>query len=135
MPDEIADILTTYRRVAIVGASPKADRPSHGVMRHLLKAGFDVVPVNPTADEVLGVPCAGSLAEAAERGPLEIVDIFRRPSDVPPIVDEAIALGAKVVWMQLGIRNAAAADAARNAGLQVVENACIAVEHRRMGGH
>lgn len=130
----IDDILTTHTRVAMVGASPKADRPSHGVMRYLLKAGFDVVPVNPTVDEVLGVPCAATLADAAERGPLEIVDIFRRPSDVPPVVDEAIALGAKVIWMQLGIRNAEAAEAARAAGLQVVENKCIAVEHRRLNG-
>jgi predicted CoA-binding protein len=134
MTDEIADILTTYRRVAMVGASPKADRPSYGVMRYLLKAGFDVIPVNPTADEVLGVPCAASLSEAAERGPLEIVNIFRRPSDVPPIADEAIALGAKVIWMQLGIRNAEAAEGARAAGLQVVENHCMAVEHRRIRG-
>lgn len=135
MTDQIADILTTYRRVAMVGASPRADRPSHGVMRHLLQAGFDVIPVNPTVDEVLGVPCAASLAEAAGRGPLEIVNIFRRASDVPPVVDEAIELGAKVIWMQLGIRNAEAAEAARAAGLQVVENQCIAVEHRRLDGY
>ena len=74
------------------------------------------------------------LPQLAERGPLEIIDIFRRPSDVPPIVDEAIALGAKVIWMQLGIRNAEAAESARAAGLQVVENHCMAVEHRRVRG-
>jgi predicted CoA-binding protein len=132
MPDEISDILSAHTRIAVVGASPKADRPSNGVMRYLMGAGFEVTPVNPTADEVLGVPTAESLTEAAERGPLEIIDIFRRASDVPPIVDEAIALGAKVIWMQLGIRNSDAAEKARAAGLQVVENKCIAVEHRRL---
>lgn len=132
MDDTARTILTRHRRVAMVGASPREDRPSHGVMRYLLGAGYDVIPVNPTADEVLGVPCADSLAAAAARGPLEIVDIFRRPADVPPIVEEAIALGAQAIWMQLGITSREAAEMARAAGLAVVENRCMAVELRKL---
>ncbi|HMM48189.1 MAG TPA: CoA-binding protein [Miltoncostaeaceae bacterium] len=131
MSEDIKDILTTYKRVAVVGASPKPDRPSHEVMEYLIAAGYDVIPVNPRAEEVLGIPCAKNLAEAAARGPLEIVDIFRRSEDIPPVVDEAIAAGAKVVWMQLGIRNAQAAATARAAGLQVVEDHCMKIEHGR----
>jgi predicted CoA-binding protein len=83
---------------------------------------------------VLGVPCAPSLEAAAERGPLEIVDVFRRPEDVPPVVDEAIRLGARVIWLQLGIREPASAERARAAGLQVVEDRCIKMEHCRFFG-
>jgi uncharacterized protein len=132
MDESIEGILRAHRRVAIVGASPKADRPSNGVMRQLMQAGFEVIPVNPTADEILGVECAPDLAAAARRGALEIVDIFRRPSDVPAVVDEAIANGAKVIWMQQGIRSPEGAAAAREAGLAVVENRCIAVEYLRL---
>lgn len=136
MDTSIASILDRHRRIAMVGASPRPDRPSHGVMAYLLRAGYDVVPVNPQADEVLGIPCAATLAAAAERGPLEIVDIFRRPAAVPPIIDDAVALGAKVVWLQLGITAPEAAERARAAGVAVVEDRCIAVEHRRLGaGH
>lgn len=132
MDASIEQILTRYRRIAMVGASPRPDRPSHGVMRRMLAAGYDVVPVNPEADEVLGIPCAPDLAAAAERGPLEIVDVFRRPVNVPPVVDEAIAHGARVVWLQSGIRAPEAAARARAAGLAVVEDRCIAVEQARV---
>ena len=130
----LKDILTGHRRIAVVGASPRVDRPSHGVMRYLIGAGYDVVPVNPRADEVLGIRCAPTLEAAAERGPLEIVDIFRRPAEVPAVVDDAIALGAAVIWMQLGITSPEAAERARAAGLAVVEDHCIAVEHNRLTG-
>jgi len=130
----LAAILTGHRRIAVVGASPRVDRPSHGVMAYLIGVGYDVIPVNPRADEVLGIPCAPTLAAAAERGPLEIVDIFRRSEDVPAVVDDAIALGAKVIWLQLGITSPEAADRARAAGLVVVEDHCIAVEHNRLTG-
>lgn len=134
MDQSVADILSRHRRIAVVGASPRADRPSHGVMAYLIRAGYDVIPVNPRADEVLGIPCAPTLAAAADRGPLEIVDIFRRPAEVPAVVDDAIALGAEVVWMQLGITSPEAAERARAAGLAVVEDRCIAVEHGRLIG-
>lgn len=134
MNETVSDILSRHRRIAVVGASPRADRPSHGVMAYLIRAGYDVIPVNPRADEVLGIPCAPTLAAAADRGPLEIVDIFRRPAEVPAVVDDAIALGAEVVWMQLGITSPEAAERARAAGLAVVEDRCIAVEHGRLIG-
>lgn len=132
--DEVRLILERYRRLAVVGLSPKAERPSHRAMVHMAANGYDITPVNPACDDVMGHPCAASLAEAAERGPLEIVDVFRRPDDIPPIVDEAIALGAKVVWLQLGLTSPEAAARARDAGVQVVEDRCIKMEHCRFFG-
>lgn len=132
--DDVRRILERYRRLAVVGLSPRPDRPSHRAMVHMNAAGYDITPVNPRCDEVLGRPCAASLAEAAERGPLEIVNIFRRPEDIPPIVDEAIALGARVIWMQLGIREPQSAARALAAGLEVVQNRCIKMEHCRFFG-
>jgi predicted CoA-binding protein len=132
--DDVRLILERYRRLAVVGLSPRADRPSHRAMIHMAANGYDITPVNPTCDEVLGNPCVASLTEAAAAGPLEIVNIFRRPEDIPPIVDEAIAAGAKVIWMQLGITEPGSAARARAAGLQVVENRCIKMEHCRFFG-
>lgn len=132
--DGVRRILERYRRLAVVGLSPRPDRPSHRAMVHMAANGYDITPVNPTCEEALGVPCVPTLAAAAEEGPLEIVDIFRRPEDVPPIVDEAIELGARVIWMQLGIREPASAARARAAGLEVVENRCIKMEHCRFFG-
>lgn len=128
---DIASILTKYKHVAVVGLSDKPDRPSHAVARYLIHAGFTLYPVNPSASSVLGLECWPSLSAipAEKRDLIEIVDIFRKPQDVSPVVDEAIAIGAKVVWMQLGITNEAAAQKARNAGLDVVQNRCISVEH------
>ena len=134
-PMDIRSILFTYRHIAIVGLSDKPERPSHGVARYLMQAGYQLYPVNPTIDKVLGMPCWPSISAipAEQRRLIEIVVIFRNPADVPPIVDEAIASGARVVWMQLGITNATASAKARNAGLEVIENRCIAVEHQRLG--
>jgi uncharacterized protein len=132
--DDVRLVLERYRRLAVVGLSPRPDRPSHRAMVHMHAAGYDITPVNPSCDEVLGQPCAASLAEAAERGPLEIVNVFRRPEDVPPIVDEAIALGAKVIWLQLGIREPGSAARALAAGLEVVQDRCIKMEHCRFYG-
>jgi predicted CoA-binding protein len=103
-------------------------------MVHMVANGYDITPVNPSCDEVLGNRCARSLEEAAGQGPLEIVDIFRRPEDIPPIVDEAINLGAKVIWMQLGLTSPEAAARARDAGLEVVEDRCVKMEHCRFFG-
>ncbi|NTU67322.1 MAG: CoA-binding protein [Chlorobiaceae bacterium] len=132
---DIRSILSMFRHIAIVGLSDKPDRPSHGVARYLMQAGYLICPVNPMIDEVLGMRCWPSISAIPEqqRKLVEIVVIFRKPADVPPVVDEAIAAGARVVWMQLGITNARAAEKARRAGLEVVENRCIAVEHQRIG--
>lgn len=132
--DEVRRLLLRCRRLAVVGLSPNPARPSYRAMVHMRAVGYDITPVNPRCDEVLGAPCVPSLAEAAERGPLEIVDIFRRVEDIPPIVDEAIALGARAVWMQLGLVEEASAARARAAGLEVVMDRCIKMEHCRFFG-
>jgi uncharacterized protein len=132
--DGVRLILERYRRLAVVGLSPRPDRPSHRAMVHMAANGYDITPVNPSCEQVLGNPCVASLEEAAAAGPLEIVDVFRRPEDIPPIVDEAIALGAKVVWLQLGLTSPEAAARARDAGLEVVEDRCIKMEHCRFFG-
>jgi predicted CoA-binding protein len=132
--DGVRLILERYRRLAVVGLSPRPERPSHRAMVHMAANGYEITPVNPSCDEVMGNPCVASLEEAAERGPLEIVDVFRRPEDIPPIVDEAIGLGAKVIWLQLGLTSPEAAARARDAGLEVVEDRCVKMEHCRFFG-
>lgn len=132
--DAVRRILLRYTRLAVVGLSPNISRPSYRAMVHMKAYGYDITPVNPMCDEVLGFPAVGTLAEAAALGPLEIVDIFRKVEDIPPIVDEAIALGAKVIWIQLGLAHAEAAATARDAGLEVVEDRCIKMEHCRFFG-
>jgi predicted CoA-binding protein len=129
---ELRDILTRYQRVALVGASAKAERPSHGVMGFLIRHGFAVTPINPglAGQTIHGQTVVGTLDEAA---PLEIVDIFRAADQVGPIVADAVRLGAKVVWMQLGVVNRAAAAEARAAGLTVVMDRCPAIEWPRLG--
>jgi predicted CoA-binding protein len=132
--DDVRRILLRYRRLAVPGLSPNRSRPSYRAMVHMAAAGYHITPVNPGCDEVLGVECVPSLAAAAERGPLEIVDIFRRADDIPPIVDEAIDLGARVIWMQLGLVQEEAAERARSAGLEVVMDRCVKMEHCRFFG-
>ena len=129
---EIRDLLLATRRIALVGASDRPDRPSHGVFRFLLDRGYEAVPVNPqlAGRAVHGVPAVGTLAEAA---PLDMVDIFRRSADAGAVVDEAIRLGARSVWLQLGVVDEAAAARARAAGLIVVMDGCPAIEWRRLG--
>jgi len=128
--DAVAQILKTYKTIAVVGLSANPERPSYGVTEYMQKAGYRIIPVNPSEREVLGEKSYGRLEDVPEK--IEIVDIFRRAEDVPPVVDSAIRVGAKVIWMQLGIENSAAAEQARAAGLVVVEDACIFVEHRKM---
>jgi uncharacterized protein len=123
---DIKKILTTYRTVAIVGASPNPERPSYRVANFLKKEGFRVIPVTPNADNVVGEKAYPDLASIS--APVEVVDIFRRPEDVPPIVEGAIAIGAKAVWMQEGIVNEEAAAKARKAGLTVVMDLCMKKE-------
>jgi len=128
---ELRDILATTRRIAVVGASNKPDRPSFEVMRFLIARGYDVTPVNPglAGQQIHGRTVVATLADAA---PLDLVDLFRNPADVEGPVREAIRLGAKTVWMQLGVINEAAAELARAAGLAVVMDRCPAIEIPRL---
>jgi uncharacterized protein len=123
---DIKKILTTYRTVAIVGASPNQERPSYRVTNFLKQEGFRVIPVTPNADKVVEEKAYPDLASIPM--PIEVVDIFRRPEDVPAVVDQAIAIGAKAVWMQEGIIHDTAADKARKAGLTVVMDHCMRKE-------
>ena len=126
----IEGILIGFRRVAVVGLSPKAYRPSYGVASYLKDQGFEVMPVNPSAIEIMGLKSYPDLRSIP--GPVEIVDIFRRSEDVGSIVEDAIAIGAKAVWMQDGVVNEQAAKKAREAGLKVVMNECMMREHHRL---
>jgi predicted CoA-binding protein len=130
--DEIRNILETAKTVAVVGISDNPERPSFGVAGFLQKHGYKIVPVNPTLDRVLGERSVGGLRDI--QGPVDVVDIFRRPDAVPPIVEDAIAIGAKVVWMQEGVVNEEAAERARAAGLQVVMDHCMKKEYTRLIG-
>lgn len=124
-----AEILRAAKTIAMVGASPKPDRPSHGVMRYLLSQGYRVIPVRPEGcDEVLGVPCVRSLAEID--GPIDLVDVFRRSEFTPDVAREAVAVGAGALWLQLGITSDESKSIAEGAGLDYVEDACTAVVHR-----
>jgi predicted CoA-binding protein len=128
--DDIPTILRETRRIAVVGASNKPERPSYGVMGALIAHGYEVVPVNPglAGQQIHGRAVVASLADA---GPLDMVDIFRASDAVAPVVDEAIRLGAKTVWMQLGIVTEEAAGKARGAGLKVVMDRCPKIELAR----
>jgi predicted CoA-binding protein len=123
-------ILSEYRSVAVVGLSPDPDRPSHKVASYLAQHGYEIIPVNPDAREILGKISYPNLQSVPQ--PVEIVDIFRRSEEVLPIVDEAITIGAKAVWMQEGVINETAAARARDAGLLVVMDKCMFKEHRRL---
>ena len=125
-------VLELYRRIAMVGLSSNPFRPSHFAAIYLIAEGYDVIPVNPRESKVLGRPCYPSLT--AIPGPVEVVDIFREPAAAPGIVEEAIAIGAKVVWMQLGVIHEEAAERARRAGLEVVMDRCMKIEHARFFG-
>jgi predicted CoA-binding protein len=131
--ETIRDILGTCRTIAVVGLSPKPWRESFGVSQAMQAAGYRIIPVNPAAgaETVLGEKVYASLTEAARHETIELVNIFRNAEDVPPIVQEAIAIRARAVWMQQGIAHAGAAGKAEAAGLRVVQDACIAVEQRR----
>lgn len=125
-------ILREHRTIAMVGLSANPFRPSHFAAIYMLANGYRVIPVNPREREILGQPCYASLRDIPE--PVEIVDVFRDPSALPAITEEAIAIGAKVLWMQLGVIHEGAAARAREAGLQVVMDACVKIEHARFFG-
>ena len=124
----IKEILETYKNIAVVGLSSQTWRPSYSVSRYMQTVGYRIIPVNPNETEVLGEKAYASLDDVP--GPIEIVDIFRRPEFVPDVVEAAIRRKARVIWMQLGVVNEAAAARARAAGLEVVMDRCILVEHR-----
>ncbi len=125
-----AKILNEYRTVAVVGASPNPERPSYRVANYLAEHGYHVIPVNPNVQQILGKTSYPDLTSIPE--PVEVVDIFRRSEEVMPIVEEAIKIGAKAVWMQEGVINEQAAARAKAAGLLVVMDKCMFKEHRKL---
>ena len=128
---QLAELLSSTKRVAVVGISDKEDRPSNGVSRWLMKnSHLELYFVNPSLTEVLGKPCYPTLADVPVK--IDLVDIFRKVSDIPGVVDEAIAIGAKSIWMQLALRDEESAQKAVDAGLDVVMDLCIKVEYERL---
>ena len=127
--DAVAQILRNAKTIAVVGLSSNPARASNEVASYLKGAGYRIIPVNPNETEVLGEKAYARLEDVPE--PVDIVDVFRKSEDVGPVAEAAMAVKAKVVWMQLGIENTEAAEKARKAGLAVVENACLLVEHKR----
>ncbi len=133
--DQIAEMLRTTRRIAVVGASSNESRPSFGVFRYVVHQGYECVPVNPGERSVLGIPAFPTLREAFEAtGPFDIVDVFRRSELCVPHAREAVEIGARCLWLQLGVVNWEAAAIAAEAGLAVVMDRCTAIEVRRLRG-
>lgn len=128
--NELKDLLTKTKTIAVVGASPKPWRDSGEITLFLVRKGYTVYPVNPKYDEVHGMKCYPDLKSIPEK--IDMVDIFRNPDEVEPVIDEAIAVGAKSIWMQLGVVNETAAQKAEKGGLEVVMDRCIAVDHRAL---
>ena len=125
--------LSHCKTIAVVGLSPKPHRDSFRVAKYMQDHGFRIVPINPNAPEVLGEKSYASLTEAAQHERIDMVNCFRNSEDIPPIAAEAIAIGAKSLWLQIGVVNDAAAKLATDAGLVVVQNLCLMVEHRQLG--
>jgi hypothetical protein len=126
----LEQILKESKTIAVVGLSANPGRDSHQVASYLKRNGYIIYPVNPNYEQVLGSRCYTNLSDIPDA--IDIVDIFRRPEYIPPIAGEAVKIGAKVIWMQLGIRNEEAAETARRAGLQVIMDRCIKIEHQRL---
>ena len=127
---ELKQLLESTRTVAVVGISPKPERASHEVAVYLQQHGYTIVPVNPACDEVLGLKCYPSLRDVPVK--IDLVDVFRRSEEVMPVVEDAIAVGARAVWLQLGVIAPAALAAAEAAGLSTVMDRCTKIEHRRL---
>ncbi|MES2877280.1 MAG: CoA-binding protein [Pseudomonadota bacterium] len=131
--DNIRHILRTCRTVAVVGLSPKPQRASFEVAQYMQSHGWRIIPVNPVAaasgEPILGEKVYATLTQAAQHEKIDLVDVFRNSEDVPPVAAEAIAIGAPALWLQLGIENAQAAAAAEAAGLRMVQNRCLLIEH------
>jgi len=131
---ELRRILGSCRTLAVVGLSPQWHRPSFFAAKYMLEHGYSVVPVNPTASEILGRKCYPSVTAAASEHRIDMVDCFRRSEDIPPLAEEAIAIGARCLWLQIGVVNEQAAAKARAAGLDVVMDRCVKIEHARLFG-
>lgn len=127
----IAEILRAARTIAVVGLSSKPWRPSYGVAEYMKRAGYRIIPVNPNEQEVLGEKSYPGLEAVSE--PVDIVNVFRRSEFVPEIVEAAVRIGARALWLQEGVRHDEAAERARQAGLEVIQDRCILKEHRRLG--
>jgi len=132
MSNAIQQSLADCKTIAVVGLSPKPHRDSFRIAKYMQDHGFRIVPINPNATEVLGEKAYASLTEAATHARIDMVNCFRNSEDIPPIATEAIAIGAKSLWLQLGVVNEAAAQQATNAGLVVVQDRCLMVEHRQL---
>ena len=130
--EQIKDILSNLKTVAVVGISPREDRPSYVVASYLKSKGYRIVPVRPDGDEILGEKVYHSLSEIPKEIKVEVVDIFRKSEDVPPIVEEAIQRGAKAIWMQEGVIHKEAGEKAEKAGLKVVMDRCMKKDHERL---
>ena len=129
----IRDILRTSRRIAVVGLSPKPERPSHGVASYLKRAGYTIIPVRPTGTVILGEPVQPDLRAAAAAGPIDIVNVFRRSEFVPALLDDLLLVRPRLVWMQVGIRHEDTARRLEADGIAVVMDRCLAVEHQFLG--
>jgi hypothetical protein len=127
------EIVRSARRIAVVGLGTRTHRPAYGVAAYLQRAGYTIVPVHPTADVVLGERVCRSLLEAAAEGPVDIVDVFRRAETIPEIVEPCVAIRPRLVWLQEGIRHDESARRLEAAGIPVVQDRCLAVEHHSMG--
>ncbi len=130
---DIPQLLKEARAIAVVGLSDKPERPSYDVAEYLMGHGYTIIPVNPNIHEWKGLKAYASLQDIPAGAEVDVVDVFRKSEDVPPVVDEAIKIGAGAVWMQLGIVNEAAAEKARKAGLFVVMDRCMKIEHMKLG--
>jgi predicted CoA-binding protein len=130
--DKVRRILRKYKTLAVVGLSAQWHRPSFFAAKYMQEHGYRVIPVNPTYDSILGEKCYKSVREIPF--PVDIVDCFRKSGEIPAIAEDAIAVGAKVLWMQLGVHNAEARARAEGAGLEVIENRCVKIEHGRFFG-
>jgi len=130
--EELKEILTHYKTVAVVGISPKEDRPSYRVASYLKSKGYRIVPIRPDGDTILGEKVYPNLLEIPEEIEVDVVDVFRKSGDVPPVVDDAVQRGTKVLWMQEGVINKEAESKAEKAGLKVVMDRCMKKEHQRL---
>lgn len=127
---DLKRLFETVRTIAVVGCSPRPERPGHYVAKYLQDLGYRIIPVNPGQSEILGEKCYASLRDIPE--PVDMVDCFRRAEDIPPVVEDAIAIGAKFIWMQLGIVNDEAAKRAMEAGIEVVMDRCPKIDYPRL---
>jgi predicted CoA-binding protein len=132
-PAEIREILRSARRIAVVGLSPKPERPSYGVASYLQRAGYTIIPVRPTGTIILGEPVRSDLRAAAATGPIDIVNVFRRSEFVPALLGDLLAVRPRLVWMQMGIRHEPTAARLEAEGIAVVMDRCLAVDHQFLG--